>query len=103
MQDVAPFIQYQRRFVYIVDAAPALGLPNQANGKARHLIIFACGMNLAGIPCEHVAGFLEFRDCELRNGWLYGQGRRRFVIDLDQVIQGHQVSQALAEHLAQVY
>jgi chemotaxis signal transduction protein len=100
---VTPFIQFQQRPVYVVAAGDKVNLHAKVEIVNRHLIIVERGAELAGILCERITGNLTYREHEHKNGWLYGQGRRRQIVDPDALVTAEEIGKALSEHLAKLY
>jgi hypothetical protein len=99
----AAFAQFQRRPVYIIDAIGKLRLTPKPGVVNRHMIVFETGNELAGFACERVGNVLAYRDSDLRQGWLHGRGRRRKLIDPDDLVEPTEIANALAAQFAQLY
>lgn len=103
VSEPTPFIQFQQRPVYVVDAASKLSLQGKTETAHRHVIIIECGSELAGILCERITGNLSYREHEHKSGWLYGHGRRRQIVTAAALVTAEEIGKALTEHLARLY
>ncbi len=71
----------------VVDLGARLKLPEAVPGPQRRVVVVeAATGHLAGFAVDRVSNVIRYRSLALRNGVLYGIGRARRVVDVDQVV-----------------
>jgi len=81
-------VHFSGRPVVVVDLRLRLNLTAKNQGAQPQIVVVeAAGGHLAGFIADRVANVLRYRSRDLRHGVLHGAGRRRQLVDVDEVIR----------------
>jgi chemotaxis signal transduction protein len=88
--DVLGIASLQGQVVAVIDLCGKLGLPNVRPGPQPRIVVFDVisdgSQYMAGFVADRISDVVVYRDRDLRNGSLRGQGRPRQLIDFDQIV-----------------
>jgi purine-binding chemotaxis protein CheW len=86
-QGVVGVVNFSGRPVVVVDLRMRLGFAAESQGAQQRIVVVeASGGHLAGFVADRVANIIRYRSRDLRAGVLLGSGRRRQLVEVDQVV-----------------
>ena len=83
---VVGLAHYRGATLLVLDLAARLHLPPLEKPGRKLVVMELDGGTLIGFLAERICDVLQYHARDLRDGFLHGQGRRRRVIALDQLI-----------------
>jgi chemotaxis signal transduction protein len=86
-QGIIGIANYSGRPVVVIDLRLRLNLTAASQGVQQKIVVVeATGGHLAGFVADRVANIVRYRSRDLRAGVLRGTGRRRTLVEVDEVV-----------------